>query len=102
MGQSVARVGDPVLCSCSKHGPGKTGTIAQGVADIFANGLQISLVNHEGDLSCGHRFKITSGSSVYDVDGIPVARVGDSIVIISPDAFGSGAITGGSPTVFTD
>lgn len=99
MGQRVARIGDQVTAVCSVHGQ-VTGTFNQGSNVGVADGLGICLVGHTGLLTCGHGFQATAGSHIMDVQGVPVVRVGDPVIVIN-GATGDGTITTGSPTVDT-
>lgn len=92
----VCRIGDPFATG---HPCDGQSVIAEGSANVFANGIAVS---RRGDSSAvhavlrsdkcvPHAVPIAGGSSTVFVNGIAVARVGDGI-----DA---GAISGGSPNV---
>lgn len=95
MGQPIARIGDTIQGNCSKHGP-VSGNFTQGSNVCTADGIPVVLVGHAGVATCGHHFAASSGSSISDVLGVPVVRVGDSVVFT--DIAGSGTVSSGSPT----
>lgn len=103
MGQPVCRVGDTCEGVCTAHSPPEsfTGTFTQGVAKYTADGIPVVVVGCIGDASCGHGIVAVSGSSVTDVDGVPVVRVGDSVTLTMGGA-GSGIVNSGSPNVDSD
>ncbi len=94
---AVARIGDSFATG---HPCDGTSTIAEGSADVFANGIGISRLGDNSvahDVEVGgacvpHVVPIASASATVFINGIACARVGDSI-----DA---GAIISGSPDVF--
>lgn len=94
---AVARIGDSFSTG---HGCDGVSTIADGSANVFANGIGVSRlgdnsVTHLVDVGAAcdpHVVPISSASATVFINGIACARVGDSI-----DA---GAIISGSPTVF--
>lgn len=94
---AVARIGDPFLTG---HPCDGASVIAAGSGNVFAEGISVS---RQGDASESHEIRvdgacvphtapIVGGSATVFVNGIPCARIGDAI--------DSGAITGGSGTVF--
>lgn len=94
---AVARIGDPFSTG---HGCDGSSTIAAGSGNVFANGIPVARLGDvsashtrpSGDSCVPHTATIAAGSGTVSINGIPCARVGDAI--------DSGAITGGSGSVF--
>ena len=79
----VARIGD----SCSTgHGCDSTSTVIGGSADVFINGIGVErsgdpVAPHTilvGEDCVPHGAVINVGSGTVSVNGIPIARLGDS------------------------
>lgn len=92
---AVARLGDPISCG---------DVIAGGSGNVFANGMPVTRVGP--DLTAGHCFPavpILIGSPTVNVNGLPVAVVGNPI----PDhtcgtVTHGGTVDAGSPDVFAE
>lgn len=92
--QRVARENDSCSLTCAEHG-GVTGTFSEGTDIVkIDGGRRIVLIGHTGVATCGHHFKATAGSSVGNVLGVPIVRVGDAVQFT--DVGGTGTVTSGS------
>lgn len=100
----ICRLGDPASGLCLEHSPNQawTGNIDTATAGFTSDGFPVAAVGDEGYASCGHRFRITSGSSVCTgVGGKIVARKDDQVTMILPGR-GTGTLTWGSPNVSSE
>lgn len=92
---AVIRIGDPISCG---------DTMAQGSANVFANGIPICRVG--ADQTAGHCFPpvpVIAGSANVFANGIPLDRVGDPIPThcCGPSCH-SGNTSAGSANVFAN
>lgn len=74
------RVGDPFVGTCNTHGP-ITGVITSGSSIATADTKAMARVGDKGDCSCGHKFTITTGSSVVKEGSTGYCRVGDAATV---------------------
>lgn len=94
---AIVRIGDPISCG---------DTMAQGSGNVYANGIPVS--RELTDNTAGHCFTptpVASGSSSRVlINGIPVDRVGDPIVVHCCPGHGchGGSVSAGSPNVYVD
>lgn len=102
--KAICRLGDTASGVCLNHSSVQawTGVIDSVSGGFTADGIQVAVLDDEGIASCGHRFKVSTGSSVcVGVTGKQVARVGDSVLMVIPGT-GGGTLTGGSPNVSSE
>lgn len=95
----VARVTDTGQGDCPAHRTTQhyTTTLSSGASTVFANNLNMAVVNSVGQSTCGHPTHATAGSPTVFAEGKPVHRVND--VGTNPGPYH--AVTG-STDVFAD
>ncbi len=99
MFQNVCRVGDQVTgwCTAPGHAPRNfVGTWTDGSPDVSADGLRVIRQGDPGLTDCNHVFVASAGSVGVTVDGVPLQRVGDAVVVVEG---GYGTSITGAPDV---
>lgn len=92
--EPIARVGDLVTGTCNSHGFW-TGVIGTGASTSNCDGSAIARVDDTGLMSCGHTFKITTGSpDGHTCEGKLIARKTDQVIVLIVG--GTGTIQEGS------
>lgn len=102
--KAICRLGDMASGTCLNHGSAQawTGPLDSVSGGFTVNGIEAAVLDDEGLASCGHRFKVSTGSSVCTgITGKQVARVGDSVLMVIPGT-GGGTLTTGSPNVSSE
>ena len=99
--KGIARVGDSCSGTCTAHRrtTAWTGPLLTSSVGFTVDGIGACGVGDTGNTSCGHHFRVTSGSSVLTGNGIIVARQGDSVIVIEG---GSGVVDVGSSVVTSE
>lgn len=97
-GINVCRIGDQVVgfCSAGGHGSNRpfTGQWTTSNSSLLAPGsIQVILVGDTGTTDCGHTFVASTGSSVVQVEGKALHRVGDEVIVLG-GGYGH-SVTGG-------
>lgn len=88
MGKRVCRIGHTAEGFCTSHNNGGrhwTGPLITGTAGFTIQGIPACVVGDIGQASCGHQFRVKTGSPITTAkDGISVARVDDVVEMVHP------------------
>jgi uncharacterized Zn-binding protein involved in type VI secretion len=94
----IARTGDIVIGYCNGQGHDArrefVGVWNNGSDRASLDGADIVRQGDTGQTDCGHTFLAAEGSAELSADGMPVHRVGDTVIVIEG---GVGVTQSGSP-----